>query len=208
MTLEAFQGVLARLATDPHLRERVRSRDRSFLVGDLTDLERRRLQSVAPSQGLHVVATLISSFRLGKILTLLPFTRVVLGEDRLVVEVKRFWKANPPRTNYFLEEAVAFCEYLLERASAGRRVTYLEEVVGYERAMLELRRVRGSGPGPEPQRVRFTHNPAILLSALAEGRKPRRVPPLACSFVGTAEDGDVRWRVERHAEVGAADGVG
>jgi hypothetical protein len=143
---------------------------------------------------MHVTATLISSFRLGKLLTLLPLTRVVLG-DRLVGEARRFWSDHPPRSFYFLEEAVAFCDHLQGRIHEGLDSPYLEEVTAYERAMLELRRVRPGGP-PPPQRVRFVHDPAHLLPALARREVPAEVGMRPCTFEGTIDpDGETRWRV-------------
>jgi hypothetical protein len=80
---------------------------------DLSDRERRRLVGIATDPGLEITATLIKSFRLGKILTLLPLTRTLIGNERLAREATRFWAARPPTTLYPLEEAVEFCDYLL-----------------------------------------------------------------------------------------------
>ena len=192
MSQRTFQAVLGRLALDPELRERVRSDGEAALGEDLTPLERRRLAGVAGDPGLELTAYLIRSFRLGKLLTLLPLTRTLLGNRRLAEEAQAFWRRQPPTSFYFLEEALAFCDFLLAHA---RRTKYLEEVVSYERTMLELRRVRANGDRPAPQLVRFEHDPVRLLTTLAAGRRPRAVPELRCMMRATLEgERDVQWQ--------------
>ena len=195
MSARAFQAALAQLALEPDFREAVRRDGEAALGPDLTALERRRLCGAAGDSGMELTAFLIRSFRLGKILTLLPLTRTLLGSERLADEAKLFWRDHPPTSFYFLEEALAFCDHLLARARAGHGIKYLEEVVGYERTMLELRRVRADGEPPEPQLVHFDHDPVRLLSTLGAGRRPRGVPELHCTLrASLAGERDVQWQ--------------
>lgn len=196
MTQRVFQAALAHLATEPGFRERARLEGGAVFGPDLTELERRRLAAVASDRGLDVTITLIKSFRLGKLLTLLPLTRTLLGDKRLAREVALFWQSRPPTSFYLVEEALAFCDHLEERRRLGLRVAYLEEVVAYERAMLELRRVRPDGTRPSPRRVQFRHDPRQLLACLSDGERPRRIPKRPCVLSGAlAADGSVEWCV-------------
>ena len=81
MTQANFQRVLGRLVTDRDFRARL-----SLGVGGprrgLSAIERRRLMAIAAAPGLALTARLIDSFRLGKLITLLPLTRALLGPVR------------------------------------------------------------------------------------------------------------------------------
>jgi hypothetical protein len=171
VSLGTFQSLLARLVTEPAFRDRVRTGEEADLGPDLTALERQRLRAAARDAGLHVTATLVGSFRLGKLLQLLPLTRQMLGDARFVQEARAFWRECPPRTFYSLEEALEFCDYLLGRAGRG---PFVKEVVAFERVQLELRRVRPEGDAVPPQEVFFRHDPRDVLGPLSEGRPPRQ----------------------------------
>lgn len=192
MSLAAFQSQLARLVLDPRWREEIRTAGPGALDGDLTDRERRRLFQAAGDPGLALTATLVRSVRLGQILTHLPLTRALLGDTLLAREVRRFWAQEPPRTLYALEEAEAFAADLLRRRLHN---PFLDEVVGFERALLELRRARpGNRPAP-PQTVFFQHDPRVVLGALYAGRQPpRRLRQRPCALQAVlAADGTVQW---------------
>jgi hypothetical protein len=194
----AFQTALTRLVTEARFRARARVEGEAAFGPGLTALERRRLARAARDHGLDVTASLVASYRLGKILGLLPLTRVLLGDDRLGREVRLFWEEHPPTSFYAPEEAVAFCDHLERRRAQGRlRLAYLREVVGYERAVLQLRRPRPDGERAAPQRVEFRHDPAQLLPCLGSGRRPRGIRDRPCVFVGTvADDGTIDWSSE------------
>ena len=135
--------------------------------------------------GLASTAPCTKGFRLGKLRGLLPFTCRLLGTRRLCDELARFWSAHPPASFYFLPEAVDFCDYLRSRKL---RLRYLDEVIAYERATLEL---EGACIGiPPPQRVRFHHDPTALLAALARGRHPRAIRARPCIATGTRDAQD------------------
>jgi len=192
VSLAAFQSGLARLVTDPCWREEVRTTGPTAAGDGLTDRERRRLHQAAGDPGLAVTATLVRSFRLGKILTLLPLTRRLLGDTILAREVRRFWSEEPPRSFYALDEAQAFAADLLRRRL---RNPFVDEVVAFERAMLELRRARPGNRLPPPQTIRFRHDPRIVLGMLSEGRSlPRRLRERPCVLQAVlTPDGTVDW---------------
>jgi hypothetical protein len=191
MSLGTFQSVLARLVTEPAFRDRVRTGEEADLGPDLTPVERQRLREAARDAGLRVTATLVGSFRLGKLLQLLPLTRQMLGDARFVQEARAFWRESPPRTFYSLEEALEFCDYLLGRAGRG---PFVKEVAAFERVQLELRRVRPSGEEAPPQEVFFRHDPRDVLGPLSEGRPPRQARRWFGRLrAAIGEQGEVEW---------------
>ena len=206
MSLQAFQAGLARLVTEPSFRDRVRTGETTDLGGGLTERERQRLRAAAGDPGLRMTATLVGSFRLGKILQLLPLTRQMLGDARLVQEARAFWRESPPRTYYSLEEALQFCDYLLGRAGRG---PFVKEVVAFERVQLELRRIRPEGEAVPSQEVYFRHDPRDVLGPLSEGRAPRQARRWFGRLrASLGADGEVEWeRIDdpRLAELTAAD---
>ena len=196
MSRRAFQTALARLVTDPDYRAGVRARGGAALAGRFSPRERRRLLAAAADPGMDMTRTLHKAFRLGKLLTQLPLTCRLLGTERLAREVERFWKARPPLSFYFLEEAIAFCDYLLERDLSELGVEHLGEVVRYERASKALKRARAEGRRPGLERVEFACDPGALLSALHRGETPSGIPPLDCTLeAGLTEGGEVEWDV-------------
>jgi hypothetical protein len=196
MTQHAFQSTVARMVIDPDFRDRVGSHGVIALDGDLTTLEQERVLAIVSDKGLDATRTLHKAFRLTKIYTLLPLTRVLLGTDHLAREIGSFWKAELPVSQYFMGEAIAFCNFLRKRIRSGLRIKYLDEVVAYERANLELRRPRIDGNVPETRLVKFEHDPVTLFPQLMNGKRPRAVPALSCHLVGRlGRDGEVQWSI-------------
>jgi hypothetical protein len=191
MSMSAFQSALTRMVSEPGFRDRVR-RDGTALDGDLTLREQRRLRQAAGDPGVRVTSVLVSSFRLGKVLFLMPLTRTLLGDSRLALELKAFWATQPPRSFYAVDECLAFCDFLLAQP---RRQAYTDDVVRLERTVLSFRRVRPEGaPPPPPQEVRFRHDPEQLFGALLAGRRPRRVRQRPCLLLASmAPDGTLDW---------------
>lgn len=188
MSLPAFQSALTRLIMEPAFRDAVRAHGAAS-AGELTALEASRLRRIAADPGLDTNRTLHKGFRMGKLRTLLPLTCTLLGAKRLGREVGAFWQRQPPAGFSFLPEALEFIAYLRQRRL---RVRYLHEVLAYEAATLELERAR-TGPAPA-QRVVFEHDPATLLGALAQGRRPRGIARRPCIVVGERDaSGEVRW---------------
>lgn len=195
MSLCAYQTVLIRLATERHFLRMVRARGEAALAAfDLTPIERARAISVASDAGLKVTAALISSFRLGKVLALLPLTRALLGNVRLGRELQLFWDKHPPRSFYALDEVLDFCTHLQARLEVGWRVPYLSDVLSLERAMLELQRAGLQKRVSTFRKIHFAHDPTQLLPRLMSGQRPGRVRKLTCVVVATADaSGHVHW---------------
>jgi hypothetical protein len=171
MSLHTFQTCLARLIIDPDYRDGVRGLGAAALSADLTERERTRLCRIAADAGVDINRTLHKGFRLGKLRAMLPLTCRLLGSARLAREVGAFWIKRQPSSFYFISEAIEFCEFVTERKLSVR---YLDDVVAYEKATLEIE--KASSRPPKPQRIRFRHDPRILLAALASGQRPRAVP--------------------------------
>lgn len=196
MSLQAFQSGMLRLIADPAFRDGVNiDCDAALAAHDLTDLEKRRLCAIAADRGLDINRTLHKGFRLGKLRALMPMTCCLLGPRRLAHALSDFWVACPPSSFSFIPEALEFCAWLLPRAA---NIRYLDEVLAYERATLELERARN---GDAPSRiVHFRHDPARLLTALGAGRRPRAIPPCDCRAIGSRDrDGRIRWRIQGDA---------
>ena len=188
MSLAHFQDAMVRLITDPDFRDHIAA-GHAATDATLSERETTRLQRIARDPGLGINRTLHKGFRLGKLRGLLPFTCRLLGTQRLCDELARFWRDHPPASFYFLPEAVDFCDWLARRRL---RLRYLDDIVAYERATLELERAR-TGP-PPVQLVRFRHDSTALLTALAQGRRPRGIPERRCMLVARlGADGKAVW---------------
>jgi hypothetical protein len=192
VSLERFQIALTRLVVDRLFRERLVGGGDWTELDDLTDLERRRLAAVASSAGLRITVLVHRGWRLGKLLSLLPRTCSLLGPDRLAAELDRFWSDHLPRSLYFYDEALAFADHL-ERHRQGPDVRYLDEVIAYERARLELMRP-GTDTG-ETRMVAFRHDPVRLFEAIAPDAIGEGPPVRPTLLIGERlPDGHPRWR--------------
>jgi hypothetical protein len=186
-----FQTALARLVVDPAYRDAVRAHGEPALDG-LDALERRRLLAVAGGRGLDMTCKVHQSWRLGKLYTMVPLTCALLGEERLEHEVHDFWRSRPPRSFYFRDEALEFCDHL----ASGPQLPYLTEVLAYERAVLELRRPFTEGEPRRTVTVEFRHDPALLLSTLRAGEHPGAIPERPCRLIGSATpDAPIAWKL-------------
>lgn len=70
---------------------------------------------------------------------MLPLTCRLLGAKQLARQVEGFWRDCPPSSFYFLPEALECCRHL---QAGGLRRLYLDEVLLFEQASLELERTR------------------------------------------------------------------
>jgi hypothetical protein len=142
VTSAAFQSAVAQLITSRAIR--LNAALGATLPG-LSEAEAGQIRRLAQDPGLSVTAQLVSSFRLGKLLSLLPMTRAVLGNERLAAEVTVFWESCPPVSFYPPDEALAFCDHLEARiAAADLADPHLARTVAYERAEILRRRPRPS----------------------------------------------------------------
>lgn len=196
MSLPVFQSALARLIVDPDFRDDVRARGEAALPSDLSGRERERLLAVCADPGLDITRTLHKGFRLGKLLGQLPLTRLLLDRDTMAKEVGEFWRRRLPVSFYYLEEALAFCDYLMERMGSGDlAVPYLAEITAYERATLELQRSQPNGSAPPLQAVEFHHDPLPLIGSLARGEVPLAAAERHCWLLGSRENGALQWHL-------------
>ena len=203
MTAAAFQNAVARLIVDEPFRARVRAEGEVALPGRaLTAAERRRLLAAAADPGMEITATLHRGFRLSKLLGRLPLTFELLDPAVSRRELDAFWAERPPKSFYYIEEAIAFSDYLARHAER-LAIPYLAEVVAFERAGLELQRARPDGSPPPPQRVAFEHDPTPLIEAIAAGKVPESLPRRPCELVGRRVGGDTEWTLTERALPGA-----
>lgn len=191
VSLHTFQTCLAQIIVDPDYRDRVQGIGKAALSGDLTERERARLCRIAADAGVDINRTLHKGFRLGKLRAMLPLTCQLLGSTRLAREVGAFWIKRQPSSFYFIPEALEFCKFL---AARKLRLKYLDEVVAYEQATLEIEKAH-CGP-PTAQKIRFRHDARILLATLGSGRRPRAVPKrpsiAICQHNGA---GAIQWQL-------------
>ena len=202
VTQTAFQANVARLVVDPDFRDRVRANGCQSLEGELTSLEQERVMSIVFERGLDATRTLHKSFRLTKLYTMLPLTRRLLGPERLAPLISSFWQLSPPVSHYFLEETIAFCDFLLDRIRSGLVVEYLEEVLSYERANLILKRPLPGADESQTLEIQFRHDPSSLFEQLSKGKLPRNVQARSCVLKGRRElDGGIHWEMSDAAPI-------
>jgi hypothetical protein len=201
VTQSAFQANVARLVVDPDFRDQIRANGCQSLEGELTSLEQERVMSIVSERGLDATRTLHKSFRLTKLYKMLPLTRRLLGPARLVPLIGSFWQLSPPVSHYFLEESIAFCDFLLDRIKSGLVDEYLEEVVSYERAKLILKHPMPGTDDYQNVVIQLRHDPSILFAQLAQGKVPRNVPYRSCVLKGRRErDGEIHWEVSDNSQ--------
>jgi hypothetical protein len=194
MTLVAFQTNFARLVVDAEFRHAVESGELAF-TGELSARERARLAAIAADPGLAITVKLHRGFRLGKLLAFTPLTCALLGEARIVEQIAGFWRRRPPLSFYYAEEAIAFCDDLLDRRGTFDD-PFLVEVVGFERAAVELRE-RDWRDGDEA-RVVFDHDPDAVLGALAAGRRPGALARQPTLMIGRRVARErIEWRCRK-----------
>lgn len=118
MSEPAFQSHLVALVLDPDYRASVAAAAVSQ-PHDVSEVEWRRVVEAAKSPGMDACRHVHKAFRLTKLLTLLPRTCAVLGDDQLTRELPEFWRAHPPRGFRYAEEAAAFCDHLDARLTGS-----------------------------------------------------------------------------------------
>ena len=176
----------ARVAEDPQ---------QSLAAFDLSERERRRLETLAKDPRLRTGTMLHRANRLSMLSNTLPRTCRVLGSRGLKEIVQAYWSDHPPETQIYLREALRFAGYLLARLRDGSLVNaFVEEVLETEVAMLHLGRAGGAWQPPtEPPStsdpdarvlrlhplcrvVRYQHDPDAVLQALDAKQAPDGLP--------------------------------
>jgi hypothetical protein len=181
MSLLAFQRVMADLAASPELVRRVRADAESALAAyELTPLELRRAAAAAAQAGMVVNCTLHRTNRISSILTLLPATVFLLGNELRGV-ADRFWARYPVPDFTTRREIRRFAAWLRGQVEEGAIDSpFLAEVVEWELAQYELRMTARKrtlaklaadaerwpdgplAPHPLMRVAAFRHDPAVL----------------------------------------------
>lgn len=193
MMSPAFQCAFTRLVTDLEFREAV---GRGELPDSLESAaEREYLAVLAVQPGLAAMRVVYRSFRLNKILAMLPLTGRLLGDERLQDELEQYWHDAPSGSFYYFEEAGRFCDHLWDRIERCElEVPLLRDVLLYEQASIRLQQAAGEGRELLLQ-VEFEHHPAFL-EGLASARQVPDVAPSPTAALGaTRGTGPVQWYV-------------
>lgn len=229
MSLQGFQQALTDLVMSPALRARV-SEDPSCLGGyDLSELERRRLASLARDPRVRTPTFLHRSFRLSMLANTLPRSCKALGPRGLRELTHPYWSEGPPRTMQYVKEAHLFGGYALGRLRDGSfQHPFLEEVLETELAALTLDRSGavwkpGERPVPDDLAVQalrlhpacraipWRHDPDAVLAALDAGRPLEGFPEAEhCLLLTAAGGGKLTMKAfggEEARALRAADGV-
>lgn len=185
-----YQQELARLVLDEGYALRV-ARDVAALPAELDERDARRLAAIAADPGLRLTRTLHRGWRLSKLLTLLPLTCAVADRTLLETQVLSFWRLQPPRSLYFVDEAVRFVDHLI--AALGETEMALADVARFEQANLRLGDAARYRLPIGPVHVRLQHDPAQLLGRVVAGEPLDRVRRRPTELVGSVVDGATAW---------------
>lgn len=186
MTLAAFQSALAELVAE--------ARDGSGR-DDLAAVERQRLAALADDRGVATMRMLYMSWRLTKVLSLLPLSLRVLGDERTAALLRAFWAIRKATSLHFVEECLEFAAFL--HARVQDKPQHFAAILDFETARLQLRMQQSLGLRPAAQRVVFDAEPAALFAAVQGGSDLSSVPPCDAVLRGELDaDGRERWTIE------------
>ncbi|QJB40774.1 hypothetical protein HF324_24220 [Chitinophaga oryzae] len=180
MSLLSFQQALAALIASPERCVEARQQpDAVFASYDLTDRERKRLETVVFQRGMSVNCTLYRVNRITPIYTLLPYTCLLLG-DRLMPLATAFWEACRQSDLQFKREIEGFAGYLEKQIAQGRlQVLYLPEILRMETAINALKFLpKQQDAASHVRYIPFEHEPGPLLEALSALRIPEVAPAI------------------------------
>lgn len=165
MSLLGFQRALADLAASPGLcAEAIANPAPVFQRYDLTPLEQRRLKAMVRDPLMATNCTLYRVNRVTPIYMYFPMTCQILGPG-LRRQLDAFWSTHRAEDLQYVPETARFARFLKRQVQSGElRNDFIEEIVDYEAAMMELR----FAPDSDRRRVRFSHDPARLLESLSK----------------------------------------
>ncbi|NML35989.1 hypothetical protein HHL17_02155 [Chitinophaga sp. G-6-1-13] len=178
MSLLSFQQALAALIASPELCVEARQwPDKVFSPYDLTDRERKRLETVVFQRGMSVNCTLYRVNRITPIYTLLPYTCLLLG-DRLMPLATAFWEACRQSDLQFKREIELFTDYLEKQINEGHlQLLYLPEILRMETAINALKFLpKQQDAASRVRYIPFEHEPGPLLEALSALQIPEKTP--------------------------------
>jgi hypothetical protein len=212
MSLKSFQRALCDLIASPRLCLALRTDPDAILDRyELSALERKRLITVVWQRGMSTNCTLYRSNRVTLIYTLLNYTCTALG-TQFGTLIDQFWEAKDYQDGQFKSEVERFGVFLRQRIAAGVVISpFAGELLDFELARNELeftprkqvlRKIAHLGPPsadtpcrlhPLARLVRFRHDPAVLLSAVAGGAMPPpNLPVTETLVVVSVVDGHLR----------------
>ncbi len=164
-----------------------------------------QLDDVRADPGLDVVKMLYRSWRLTKVLSLLPLTTAAIPTDELTGLLGEFWQRRKAVGPYFVEECLAFLDFLT--TSGVERSARLVDLAAFERARLELHDEIAAGAQRADRDVVLRHRPSELFSTdAAETCEPADSPSTLRGSVD--EQGTERWVVTSGPDDGLSLRVG
>ncbi len=189
---------MSQIRFQAELAEMVAGTAAGFRAGEeLTALDARRLTSLASQPGIGTMRTLYYSWRLTKVLSLLPLTTRALGSERLAASLRSFWQARRATSLYFVDECIAFLDFVADTL-LHNELPSLYDVVAFERARLQLRCDQAKGIAPTPQRVQVHHELTSIINALNAGADLSNLPLSDELLIGElSADGQESWQT-RH----------
>lgn len=187
MSLQAFQAALAELVA-----EGTDGTDRR----DLSATERRRLAALAGTPGISTMGMLYKSWRLTKVLSLLPMTLKALGDEQAAALLNQFWRTRRATSLHFVAECLAFANYV--RTAKPDHPDFLVDILAFESARLEMRLEQSQGAVPRPRLVSFTCDPESLFEAIQSGGDPALVPRIGAVLEGQLDSQNhEHWTIRR-----------
>lgn len=187
MSVSGFQQAFCDLIASPEMSVGLRRGEASLLDGyELTARERRRLIEAVRQRGMSVNCTLYRHNRVTPLCSLLPRSCALL-DDRFREEASAYWRAEATDLQ-FGPEIERFASFLRARLDSGAlNVPYLDEMLGFELAINELRfaprlrlladlEERRAGRDwelhPLVRVLRFAYEPEELLGSFSGGDLP------------------------------------
>ena len=173
MSLLGFQRALADLVASPGFcMEAIQSPETTLNPYELSDQERARLTAMVRDPLMATNCALYRANRMTPIFMFFPRTCRLLGQT-LRQELDAFWSAERAVDLQYVGETERFARFVKKRARLGLlRSHYLEEIVDYETAAMELR-FANRDIEPLIRFVHFSHDPSRLLDLL---EKPEPIP--------------------------------
>ena len=175
MSSRDFQLAFAKLISSPRLCVSALEDEEAFFAGyDLSDKEKRRINTVLRQKGISACCSLYRMNRVTPVYLQLSNTASLLGDD-LIPLVEEFWQYLSAPSLQFREEVLEFGHFLMRKIEQGLfPIPYLQEVLQLEIAMNELSYL----PEGECRVIQFQHDILLVLQALADGRlASETIPP-------------------------------
>jgi hypothetical protein len=187
MSLQAYQAALAELVA-----EGIDGTDRR----DLSATERCRLSALAGTPGISTMGMLYRSWRLTKVLSLLPMTLKALGDEQAATLLNQFWRTRRATSLHFVAECLEFANYV--RTAKPDHPDFLVDILAFESARLEMRLEQSQGAAPRARLVSFACDPTSLFEAIQSGGDVSLVPRVGAVLMGQLDaENQEHWTIRR-----------